>query len=166
MRAGTPRKKPNKIQAISKKRASPSQVQPADTQPDKTNGKKLPARISGANSLLSIICRDPRLDQKARTAIRSAHSKGLSIGDLGALTAYAVIIAQESNTLDTKDFLITVQKAASHVAAAVQLAQETIGDGATRITVEFVGDGPTSSRPEAMRATRRDVVVGDLIDAE
>lgn len=137
--------------------------------PRKSRNKTLP-RQTPKNTLLSVLCRHPSLTADDITAIRGAHASGLTIGDLAAITVYELRLAQmfyDNGELAAKDLVVALQKTASHVAAAAQLTQENAGGGPTKITVEFVGDGPTSTRPEAVQyAARHDAVVGDLIDAE
>jgi hypothetical protein len=128
-----------------------------------------------AGGLLASLLGDKNLGRADKIAIRQAYRKGLSIADLAALTVYELRRTQMlyekldrngNPLLSTKDFLISLNKITSHVAAAAQLEQQAGPGGVAAVQVTFIGTGPTSTRPEAAQLSLRDESVGDIIDAE
>lgn len=112
---------------------------------------------------------DPRLTKGDKEAIAQAHADGLSVADLAAFATYEVKIAQrlfELEKLDAKALLVAINKAASHVAAAAQLAIGGNESSGANITVVMQGAGPTSTRPEIVERPAPDPQVGDLIETE
>ncbi len=130
-----------------------------------------PRRKRGPNrrGLLRAILSDPRLTKGDKEAIGQAHVDGLSIADLAAFATYEVKIAQrlhELGELDAKALLVAINKAASHVAAAAQLASASNETSGANITVVMQGVGPTSTRSEIADQAQPDPVVGDVIETE
>ncbi len=128
-----------------------------------------PGRRKPAKGLLAAIMADPRMTTTDKRRIREASEQGLTVGEVAALSVYELRLAQrlhEAGELSAKDFVIAVNKSATHAAAAVQLAAGEGEGGGAHVTVVFAGQGPTSTRPEAINVTPPDPVVGDLIEAE
>ena len=135
----------------------------------KPSKKKAPrSRTKTKRSLMAVINRDSRLSKYDKACISQAHADGFTVQDLAALTVYELRLAQllfDDDKLAAKDLIIAINKAASHVAAATQIATAAPGGGAN-ITVTFTAAGPASHRPEAAATGVPDPVVGDIIDAE
>lgn len=160
MKAGRPKSSSSKI---ARRTARSDDLATADLQQ-----RKPAARTRTTRSLLTVLLGDPRLDADDREAISDAHSSGLTVQDLSALTVYELRLAQilhAEGELASKDLIVALNKAATHVAAAAQLGASDQSTGAD-ITVTFLAVGGSSGRPEAAQLRPPDPVVGDTIDAE
>jgi hypothetical protein len=133
-----------------------------------TTRRKRKAATPRARGLLASLLQSTLLSDDDRRAVRAAHSTGLTLQDLAALTVYELRLAHKlyaMQELPAKDFLVGINKASSHIAAVAQLAQASPG-GATSVTVTFAAPGQTSDRPEAAQSTARDPQIGDVVDTE
>ena len=118
------------------------------------------------STLLKILLNDAALSAADKKVIRAAARGTIDAGDLAAMVAYQVIFtrrAYEAEELTAKDAIVSLNKAASQMQAAIQLSE---GDaaGATSIAVSFTLDGlPSADHGKARPAPGP---TGDLIDVE
>jgi hypothetical protein len=120
-----------------------------------------------ASSLLSTLIDDPRLTPSDRMAIQSAHSNGIELTDLAALTVYEIRLARamlEAGELTPREFMVALNKSGSHVAAAAQLGQ-TSKPTTSNVVIAFSGTGPSSERDGA-RVVPTDEHIGDMVETE
>jgi hypothetical protein len=135
----------------------------ADTN-ERTGAKTVAA---ASVTLLDTLANDVRLSADDRVAIRTAAERGIELTDLAALTVYEIRLARamlERDELTAREFMVALNKAGSHVAAAAQLGQSQ-KPSVSSVSVTFTGTGPTSER-EGMRRSPTDAEVGDLIETE
>ena len=122
---------------------------------------------AASSTLLDTLANDPRLSPDDRAAVRAAHEHGIELTDLAALTVYEIRLARamlEADELTPREFMVALNKAGSHVAAAAQLGQAQ-KPATSNVLVSFSGTGPSSEREDAGRVPV-DPQVGDLIETE
>ena len=135
----------------------------------KAKAKDKPERAPNKRGLLRALMANPLLTAGDKAAITQAHADGFTPADLSAMTTYELRLAQrlfEADKIDAKALLIAINKATSHVAAAVQLADPNGGGGGAHITVTYEGAGKSSTRPEIADRAAPHPVVGDIIETE
>mgnify|MGYP007046962140 FL=1 len=161
MRAGRP----------SSKTKAAAKAAPENQLVDRTRGARLAKSPKSAaaprkSTLIKILLKDSRLTASDKRTIKAAAKAPLDASDLAAMVAYQVIFtrrAYEADELTAKDAIVSLNKAASQMQAAIQLGESDAG-GATSISVEFTLAGLPSA--EHGKARRPPGPVGDIIDVE
>jgi len=161
MRAGRP---------TSKTKAA-AKAAPENQLADRTRGRKLAKAATSKASrrkstLLKILLNDASLSAADRKVIKAAAKGTIDASDLAAMVAYQVIFtrrAYEADELTAKDAIVSLNKAASQMQAAIQLGEGDAG-GATSIAVAFSLEGLPSAEHGLARPPPGPT--GDIIDVE
>ncbi len=138
---------------------------------DRTRGRKLAKAATSKASrrkstLMKLLLKDKRLTKADKAAIKAAAKTPLDSSDLAAMVAYQVLFtrrAYEADELTAKDAIVSLNKAASQMQAAIQLGEGDAG-GATSIAVAFSLEGLPSAKHGLARPPPGPT--GDIIDVE
>ncbi len=122
------------------------------------------SRQQHKHGFVSMLLDDPRLDDGDKKAIRHASDVGLTAGDVAALVAYELRLAQKfygdgiTGSLASKDFIVALNKIASQAAAAAQMAAANVATNLpSKLEVTFTSAGASADV---------DAVLGNALDAD